>query len=85
MLSIAIYHYFIGENNYLFTLQIDYLDYELTFNWYKKEALLYIIYNIVALNILYIEYTALYILYTMLNYSLHTYISSICSQLQAGF
>lgn len=39
MISVIIYHYYMGENNYLFTLQIDYLDYELTFNWYKNEAL----------------------------------------------
>lgn len=40
MISVIIYHYYMGENNYLFTLQIDYLDYELYFNWYKNEALL---------------------------------------------
>lgn len=39
MISVIIYHYYMGENNYLFTLQIDYLDYELTFNGYKNEAL----------------------------------------------
>lgn len=36
MFSVVIYHYYIGENNYLFTLQIDYLDYELTSVWYKN-------------------------------------------------
>lgn len=45
MLSVIIYCYYIGENNYLFTLQVDYLDYELTFNWYKNKALLNIMIN----------------------------------------
>jgi len=45
MISVIIYHYYVGENNYLFTLQIDYLDYELAFNWYKNEAFLNIMRN----------------------------------------
>lgn len=45
MISVIIYHYYMGENNYLFTLQIDYLDYEVTFNWYKNKALLHIMRN----------------------------------------
>lgn len=40
MISVIIYYYYMGENNYLFTLQNGYLEYELTFNWYKNEALL---------------------------------------------
>lgn len=45
MISVIIYYYYVGENNYLFTLQIGYLDYELTFNWCKNEALLNIMRN----------------------------------------
>lgn len=45
MISVIIYHYYVGENSYLFTLQIDYLDYEVTFNWYKNKALTNIMRN----------------------------------------
>jgi len=38
MISVVIYHYYMGENNYnyLFTLHIDYLVYKLTFDWYRN-------------------------------------------------